>query len=424
MGTEVKADWPAGIVGASSTGGALYGFPNEIDVYALNYNKKLFEAAGIAAPPTTWDEFIADAKKLTDKSKGQQGFGMINSWAAGVIHPFASLLASNGGELVADGKPELDSEAAKETFELYEKLVKEGLADPAMGTSDANTTGPFLDNFVSGKTGMIIMANWWESALKSGMGDKFADIATAPIPVGPARRQAAFDLLFVDDRGQRQGEPGRAEGRVGLPLLAERPEIGPERRLGDGRDPDVDGHPALADLRRDGVRGQAQRPLPQGLYRRGRRMRFRSRWCSAGRNSRNRCSSMSRRCSSARRARPTPRPRPRPTRSRSSPRPRNRARVASRGRRAGRHMSALVARRPLFVMLSPALTLLGVFIAAPMAADDLAVLPGLVDPDRLRRSALRRARQFQRDLRADLGRPRLQAALSSTPPLHAALGRR
>ena len=55
--------------------------------------------------------------------------------------------------------------------------MKDGLSDPSMGTSDANTTGPFLDNFVSGKTGMIIMANWWESALKSGMGDKFADIA-------------------------------------------------------------------------------------------------------------------------------------------------------------------------------------------------------------------------------------------------------
>ncbi|MGN6099636.1 MAG: extracellular solute-binding protein, partial [Devosia sp.] len=185
MGAEVKADWPAGIVGASSTGGVLYGFPNEIDLYALNYNKKLFEAAGIKEPPKTWDEFTADAKALTDKSKGQQGFGLINSWTAGVIHPFASLLASNGGELVTDGKPQLDSDAAKETFALYESLVKNGYSDPTMGTSDANTTGPFLDNFVSGKTGMIIMANWWESALKSGMGDNFADIATAPIPVGP-----------------------------------------------------------------------------------------------------------------------------------------------------------------------------------------------------------------------------------------------
>jgi multiple sugar transport system substrate-binding protein len=185
MGTEVKADWPAGIVGASSTGGALYGFPNEIDVYALNYNKKLFDAAGIKAPPANWDELVADAKKLSDKSKGQQGFGMINSWTAGVIHPFSSLLASNGGRLIADGKPQLNSPAAKETFALYENLVKEGLSDPAMGTADANTTGPFLDNFVSGKTGMIIMANWWESALKSGMADKFADIRTALIPVGP-----------------------------------------------------------------------------------------------------------------------------------------------------------------------------------------------------------------------------------------------
>ena len=165
--------------------GALYGFPNEIDVYALNYNKKLFEAAGIKAPPATWDEIVADAKALSDKAKGRQGFGLINSWTAGVIHPFASLLAANGGQLVVDGKPALDSPSAKETFALYEKLVKDGLSDPSMGTADANTTGPFLDNFVSGKTGMIIMANWWESALKAGMGDKFADIATAPIPVGP-----------------------------------------------------------------------------------------------------------------------------------------------------------------------------------------------------------------------------------------------
>ncbi|MEQ1768877.1 MAG: sugar ABC transporter substrate-binding protein [Devosia sp.] len=186
LATDTKANWPAGVVDAASVSGTLYGIPNEIDVYALNYNKKLFAEAGIAEAPKTWDEFLAAAEKLTDKSKGQQGFGMINSWAAGVLHPFASLLVSNGGELVTGGKPTLDSKQATETFELYEKLIKNGYSDPAMATADANTTGPFLDSFVSGKTGMIIMANWWESALKAGMGDNFADIATAPIPVGPS----------------------------------------------------------------------------------------------------------------------------------------------------------------------------------------------------------------------------------------------
>ncbi|MER8816743.1 extracellular solute-binding protein [Mesorhizobium sp. M0965] len=183
---EVRTAWPAGVVSAASVGGTLYGIPNEIDVYALNYNKELFKQAGITAAPKTWSELRDAAQKLTRKDAGQQGFGMINSWAAGVVHPFASLLASNGGELVKDGKPVLDSPQADETFQLYEDLIKSGASDPAMATADANTTGPFLDNFVSGKTGMIIMANWWESALKSGMGDKFSNIATAPIPVGPS----------------------------------------------------------------------------------------------------------------------------------------------------------------------------------------------------------------------------------------------
>lgn len=197
---ETKASWPASVVGAASIGGVLHGIPNEIDLYALNYNKRLFADAGVASPPKTWDEFLADAKKLTDKSKGQQGFGLINSWTAGVVHPFASLLVSNGGDLVVDGKPALDTKPAKETFELYETLIKNGYSDPTMGTADANTTGPFLDNFVSGKTAMIIMANWWESALKAGMGEKFADIATAPIPVGPsgdAPRSISYSWMTV-----------------------------------------------------------------------------------------------------------------------------------------------------------------------------------------------------------------------------------
>lgn len=229
---EVGTAWPAGIAAAASVDGTVYGIPNEINVYALNYNKALFEEAGIASPPATWDELKAAAAAITKTEGGRitrQGFGMINSWPAGVVHPFASLLVSNGGDLVVDGEPALDSTAAGETFALYETMIGEGYTDPAMGTADANTTGPFLDNFVSGNTGMIIMANWWESALRAGMGDAFADIGTAPIPVGPsgdtarsisyswltvvnagaedARREAAWDFLAWIN-GPESGENG------------------------------------------------------------------------------------------------------------------------------------------------------------------------------------------------------------------------
>lgn len=214
----VTEAWPAGVVAAASVGGTVYGIPNEIDVYALNYNKALFAEAGIAAPPKTWEELKDAATKLTKKDAGQQGFGMINSWAAGVVHPFSSLLVSNGGELVVDGKPALDSKQAGETFQLYEDLIKAGVTDPAMATADANTTGPFLDNFVSGKTGMLIMANWWESALKAGMGDKFSDIATAPIPVGPSGdkpRSISYSWMTVVNAGA-----GEAEQKAAWDFLA------------------------------------------------------------------------------------------------------------------------------------------------------------------------------------------------------------
>ena len=91
--------------------------------------------------------------------------------------------------------------ATAETLAFYESLVSEyGVTAPEMGTADANTAGPFMDNFTSGNTAMIIMANWWQGALKAAMGDAFADIATAPIPVGPngeGSRPVSYEWLTM-----------------------------------------------------------------------------------------------------------------------------------------------------------------------------------------------------------------------------------
>lgn len=202
--SEIEAEWPANLAGAASVDGSTYGYPNEVDLYALNYNKALFRAAGIDAPPATWAELVEDAKRLTKRDGDritQQGFGLISSWAAGTVHPFTSLLYSNGGELIADGRAALDSDQAGETFELVDELANGAkVSSPQMSTADANTTGPYLENFVSGKTAMIIMANWWESALRAGMKGRFADVGTAPIPVGPsgdAAHSVSYSWLTV-----------------------------------------------------------------------------------------------------------------------------------------------------------------------------------------------------------------------------------
>lgn len=182
--SDIAANWPANLVEDVTKEGKRYGYPNEVDLYALNYNKRLFTEAGIAEPPRTWADLEAAAAKLT--KPGQQGFGVITSWPAGVVHPFLSLAASNGGQLLDGTEPALTDAKVTAVAELYQRLVQAKATDPNMSQANANTTGPYLDNFVNGKTGMIIMANWWQGSLKEAMGDRYADIGVAPIPVGPS----------------------------------------------------------------------------------------------------------------------------------------------------------------------------------------------------------------------------------------------
>jgi multiple sugar transport system substrate-binding protein len=42
--------------------GQIYGVPMSVDSLALYYNKDIFNAAGIATPPKTWDEFNTDVE--------------------------------------------------------------------------------------------------------------------------------------------------------------------------------------------------------------------------------------------------------------------------------------------------------------------------------------------------------------------------
>lgn len=182
----VRTNWPANLVTDVTKGGAVRGIPNEVDLYALNYNKALFAKAGIASPPKNWTQLVADANKLTNKSAGVQGFGVITSWAAGVVHPWLSLVDSNGGSLLTGTKPNLTNPRVEAVTKLYAQLVKSGATVASMSTANANTTGPYLDNFAAGKTAMIIMANWWEADLKAAMGSHFSDVGVAPIPVGPS----------------------------------------------------------------------------------------------------------------------------------------------------------------------------------------------------------------------------------------------
>jgi multiple sugar transport system substrate-binding protein len=108
-----------GAVGQPPTAVPIYG-----QAYGLYYNKKMFAAAGIDHPPTTWTELIADGKKLTHGN--QWGLTLQAGQVTENAHHASILGAQQGAQLFdAAGKPHLSSPQAVAAVKQYVDLMAE-----------------------------------------------------------------------------------------------------------------------------------------------------------------------------------------------------------------------------------------------------------------------------------------------------------
>jgi len=176
---KVRASFVKAAVDGATIDKAIWGVPVEVANYALVYNKKLLREAGFNEPPKTWDELVAMAPKLTkrnpDGTIAQYGFAFLAGWDSAVVHPYLALLYSNGGKPFKDDFTEclLTSKEAIEALEAELKLFKNGATDPAAS----------VWTFPTGKVAMMIMAPWYETALKLGFKDEYeATVGVAPMP--------------------------------------------------------------------------------------------------------------------------------------------------------------------------------------------------------------------------------------------------
>lgn len=69
---EFRANFPDTAISDAVRDGQVYAVPLSIDSLALYYNKDLFNFASITSPPTTWEEFNEDARRLTTVGTGNQ----------------------------------------------------------------------------------------------------------------------------------------------------------------------------------------------------------------------------------------------------------------------------------------------------------------------------------------------------------------
>lgn len=152
--------YPTASADFTGTDGNIYAVPLMVDGLALFYNKEIFEAEGIQAPPTTWDETIDIAKQLTEKDANGNitRAGLAMGTSSNINHSadiLSLLLLQNGVEINQNLNTEVDltDDRAISTLEFYADFA---LVHEVWSNDLAND----LELFYSGELPMMFGPSW------------------------------------------------------------------------------------------------------------------------------------------------------------------------------------------------------------------------------------------------------------------------
>jgi multiple sugar transport system substrate-binding protein len=172
---SLEKDYATGPWGDVTVDGGLWGLPQDSGPMALFYNKAVFDKHGLTVP-TTWDEYVADAKKLhaadpnayiaSDTGDPGQTTSMI--WQAG------------GQPFKVDGSKisiNLQDAGTKKYTAMWNQLVEGKLVAPIAGWSD-----DWYKALGNGTIATLISGAWMPGILESSVKDASGDWRVAPMP--------------------------------------------------------------------------------------------------------------------------------------------------------------------------------------------------------------------------------------------------
>ncbi|MFB7391929.1 extracellular solute-binding protein [Streptomyces sp. NPDC056460] len=170
------------VLGSLKQDGKLYGLPTSNYTMGLLVNRKLFTQAGLDpdAPPRTWEEVRAAAKKIAGLGNGVAGFGEYSAGNTGGWH-FTAQMYSVGGEVVdASGKKAaFNNELGKQVAENLHAMRWE---DDSMGKTQLLKWGDLQKQIATDKLGMFLAAPDDIAYMVQQLGAKYENFGMGPIP--------------------------------------------------------------------------------------------------------------------------------------------------------------------------------------------------------------------------------------------------
>src|SRR5580704_6721065 len=139
--------------------GEVIGIPALVDNLAVVYNKTLFAKAGLQPPTTswTWNDFAADAAKLTDPAIKQFGTAYVTPGSEDTVWHWEALLWEAGGAILNAGntKAAFDSAAGLQSLTTLQTMA---VKDHSMYLDQSDSE--YGNLFNSGKIGMLVTGPW------------------------------------------------------------------------------------------------------------------------------------------------------------------------------------------------------------------------------------------------------------------------
>lgn len=194
--------WP-GLLEFAMYDDMVYGFPRDIGLEVLYYNKDIFDEVGLDYPTEewTWDDFAAAAEALSIVAPN----GRVSRYALGMEGGKYQLwLGQNGASILDDmanpSECALDEPEAIEALTFFADMMENNLA---LRDANLSQAGGDAAVFQSGQAAMIIQnASRIPVFNEAGMN---YDVAVVPIPEGGQRSASAAGAAwtmsaFSDDK--------------------------------------------------------------------------------------------------------------------------------------------------------------------------------------------------------------------------------
>ncbi|REE86449.1 raffinose/stachyose/melibiose transport system substrate-binding protein [Paenibacillus taihuensis] len=161
----LKDTFQKGLLDSYSFDNNVYALPDGNNIEVVYYNKDLFTQAGISAPPTTFEDLVADVKALKAKNITPIAIGEKDSWTGSFLF-MNVLLRTNGGpgflQDVLDGKKTFKDPAFTGAVSSFQDLIQAKAFPDGATSLDYNTGGNL---FKTGKAAMYIMGTWETGAI-------------------------------------------------------------------------------------------------------------------------------------------------------------------------------------------------------------------------------------------------------------------